>query len=39
MSKNVIVRYRTRPDTADENARLVQAVYAALAEEAPADFS
>ena len=30
MSKNVIVRYRTRPDAADENARLVQEVYAAL---------
>ena len=39
MSKNVIVRYRTRPDAAEENARLVEAVYAALAEQAPADFS
>ena len=38
MSKNVIVRYRTRPDTADENARLVEGVYAALAELQPADF-
>lgn len=39
MSKNVIVRYRTRPDAADENARLVEAVYAALAEQQPANFS
>ena len=39
MSKNVIVRYRTRPEAADENARLVQAVYAALAEQQPAGFS
>ena len=38
MSKNVIVRYRTRPDAADENARLVQEVYAALADQQPADF-
>ncbi len=38
MSKNVIVRYRTRPDAADENARLVEGVYAALAELRPADF-
>ena len=38
MSKNVIVRYRTRPDAADENARLVEEVYAALAEQQPADF-
>ena len=38
MSKNVIVRYRTRPDAAAENARLVEGVYAALAELRPADF-
>ena len=38
MSKNVIVRYRTRPDAAEENARLVEAVFAALAEVKPADF-
>ena len=38
MSKNVIVRYRTRPDAAEENARLVEGVYAALAERRPADF-
>jgi len=38
MSRTVVVRYRTRPDAADENARLVEGVYAALAELAPADF-
>ena len=38
MSRNVIVRYQTRPDAADENARLVEAVYAALAEADPGDF-
>lgn len=38
MSKNVIVRYRTRPEAAEENARLVQEVFAALAEVKPADF-
>jgi hypothetical protein len=35
MSKNVIVRYRTRPEAAQENARLVKEVYAALAEVKP----
>jgi hypothetical protein len=38
MGKTVIVRYRTRPDAADDNARLVQAVYTALAEVDPGDF-
>jgi hypothetical protein len=38
MGKTVVVRYRTRPESADENARLVKEVYAALAELAPADF-
>ena len=38
MSKNVIVRYRTRPEVADENARLVEAVFAELAEVDPGDF-
>jgi hypothetical protein len=38
MSTTVVVRYRTRPEAADENARLVEAVYAALAESQPADF-
>ncbi|MDX6665662.1 MAG: hypothetical protein QOG68_1868 [Solirubrobacteraceae bacterium] len=38
MPKNTIVRYKTRPDAADENARLVAAVYAALAEVKPDGF-
>ena len=33
---STMVRYRVRPDRADENVRLVQAVYAQLAEERPA---
>lgn len=33
-----VVRYKTRPEAADENARLVAAVYAALAEADPGDF-
>ena len=39
MSRNVIVRYRTRPDAVEENSRLVRAVYAALAELKPEGFS
>jgi hypothetical protein len=35
MSKTVIVRYRTRPEAADENNRLVAAVFASLAELKP----
>lgn len=38
MNKNTIVRYRTTPEAADENARLVADVYAALAELDPGDF-
>jgi hypothetical protein len=38
MTKSVVVRYRTTPEAADENARLVQAVYAALAQVAPVEF-
>jgi hypothetical protein len=38
MSNNVVVRYRTRPDAAEENARLIVGVFAALTEGAPADF-
>jgi hypothetical protein len=38
MSKTVVVRYRTKPEAADENARLVEGVYAALAETGPTDF-
>ncbi len=35
MSSTVVVRYRTRPDAADENQRLVQQVFAELAAEDP----
>jgi hypothetical protein len=38
MDKIVVVRYRTRPEAAEENARLVADVYSALAEVGPADF-
>jgi hypothetical protein len=38
MSQNVIVRYRTTAETAEDNARLVEDVYAALADLAPAGF-
>jgi hypothetical protein len=38
MSRTVVVRYQTRPEAAEENVRLVQAVYRALAEIAPPDF-
>lgn len=37
MGRHMIVRYRTHPDAADENARLVEAVYAALADADPGD--
>src|SRR5450631_67322 len=37
MSKTVIVRYRTRPDAVQENARLVEGVFASLAEVDPGD--
>jgi hypothetical protein len=33
-----VVRYRTHPEAADENARLIEGVYAALADVAPRDF-
>ena len=38
MSKNVVVRYRTRPDAAEENARLVEGVFTSLADTMPGDF-
>ena len=38
MSKTVVVRYRTRPDAAEENARLVEEVFTSLAEVGPSDF-
>jgi hypothetical protein len=39
MSTTTVIRYRTRPEAADENARLVAAVYAALAKLAPSGFA
>jgi hypothetical protein len=39
LSSHVVVRYRTRPEAADENERLVEAVFASLAEAAPQDFA
>jgi hypothetical protein len=39
VSTTVVIRYRTTPDTAEENALLVEAVYAALAQAEPADFA
>jgi hypothetical protein len=36
MSRIRIVRYRTRPEMAEENQRLVEKVFAELAAEAPA---
>src|SRR5438093_12717944 len=35
MSRTSVIRYRTRPDAAAENERLVEAGYAALAEAKP----
>jgi hypothetical protein len=35
---SVIVRYRVKPGRAEENAELVRAVYAELAQVAPPDF-
>jgi hypothetical protein len=38
VSKTVIVRYQTRPEAAAENSRLIEAVFASLAELKPNDF-
>jgi hypothetical protein len=35
MTVTKVIRYTTKPERADENARLVEAVYAELAEEKP----
>jgi hypothetical protein len=35
MVKTTMIRYRTRPDRADENQRAVEAVFAQLAAAAP----
>jgi hypothetical protein len=37
--KSSVISYRTRPDKADENQRLVEAVFAELAAKKPAGFS
>jgi hypothetical protein len=37
MDRSVVVRYETKPEAADENARLVADVYRALADVAPSD--
>jgi hypothetical protein len=39
VSRTTVIRYRTRPEAAEKNARLVEAVYAALAEVAPPDLA
>ena len=36
--RRVVVQYRTTPEHAEENASLIEAVYAALAREQPEDF-
>jgi len=38
VSKTVIVRYVTRPESAEENQALIEGVYAALAEAGPSGF-
>ena len=37
MSRTSVIRYRTRPEAAEENVRLVKAVYAALDKATPAE--
>jgi hypothetical protein len=37
--RTVVVRYETKPDRADENQRLVEKVFAELAERRPDNFS
>jgi len=37
-SRTLIIRYRTRPEAADDNSRLVEAVFDSLAELGPSDF-
>jgi hypothetical protein len=38
MSNAIVVRYRTKPETADKNAQLVRDVYDELAAQRPAGF-
>jgi hypothetical protein len=39
LMRTVVVRYETKPDRADENQRLVEKVFAELAERQPDNFS
>jgi hypothetical protein len=39
VAKTVIVRYQSHPDSADENARLIEGVFSALATLGPEGFS
>jgi hypothetical protein len=39
MAKTTVVQYRTKPDRADENQRLIEAVFADLAEREPEGFT
>ena len=38
-SRTLIIRYQTRPDAAEENSRLVEAVFDGLAELSPSGFA
>jgi hypothetical protein len=38
VARTLIVRYQTHPEAADENARLIERVFAALAEQTPEGF-
>jgi hypothetical protein len=38
VARTVIVRYQTHPEAADENAHLIEEVFAALIEQAPEGF-
>ncbi|SDJ09088.1 hypothetical protein SAMN05444157_1687 [Frankineae bacterium MT45] len=39
MSKSLVVRYRTKPECAEENARLIRDVFAELAQSRPEGLS
>jgi len=39
VGKTLIIRYRTRPEAAEENSRLIEAVFSSLAELRPTGFS
>lgn len=39
MTKATVVQYRTKPDRAEENQRLIEAVFADLAEREPEGFT